>query len=92
MLYALPAAAAAVAWAATYWRCLALRRALNRERAEARLVADAWARDVAALEQQVRAERARASRERAVLAQAAAVVDAELAAAGSDLPRGSTDG
>ncbi|HEY5834951.1 hypothetical protein [Streptomyces sp.] len=83
MLYALPCAALAAAWAlAACWRCRALRRALTRERVAARLDQDAWARDVAALERAAHEETAQAAREAHVLAQACAVVDQALAAAG----------
>lgn len=81
VLYVLPAAALAAAWAATWWRLLTCRRALTRERAEARLLGACWARDTAALEARDRARRAAAIREDAVLAQARAVVDAAYAAA-----------
>jgi hypothetical protein len=94
VLYAIPCAALAVAQVAAWWRCRTLRRALHRERAVAIVEQAAWARDVAALEAQQKASTARQEREHAVLAQAAAVVDAELVASGlrDDIPRGGIDG
>jgi hypothetical protein len=94
VLYLMPCAVLAAAQVAAWWRCRTLRRALDRERAVALLDQAAWARDVAALEGRQRAAAGREARERAVLAQAAAVVDAELAAAGprTNLPRGGIDG
>lgn len=101
VLYVIACAALAAALTATCWRYRTLRRALIRERAAARVGEAQWARDVAALERQVRvggqrdgAGGCRAVQEQLVLAAAAAVVDAELAAVGnrSDTPRGGTDG
>lgn len=95
VLYLIPCAALSAAWAATWWRCRTLRRALDRERAVARLDQAVWARDAAALEEQHRAAVGRQERECAVLEQAAAVVDAVLAAAGRESDntrRGGIDG
>lgn len=92
MLYAIPCAALTAAWAATWWRCRTLKHALDRERATARLDQAVWAGEVAALETQNEEAARQATRESAVLAQAAFVVDAALAAAGSDIPRGGIDG
>lgn len=97
MLYAIPCAVLAAAWAAACRRCWNLRRALIAERAAARLDQALWARDVDALERAARAGAVRTVREEDVLAQAAAVVDAAYAAAtadstGSDIPKGGTDG
>ena len=93
MLYVISCAALAVLGAAAaVCRCRVYRRALARQRLNARLAEAAWARDTAALEQQLAEADAQAARERDVLARAALIVDAELTAARTDLPRGGTDG
>ena len=71
----------------------ALTRELRRERAMARLQQTAWAHDVHALQARRPDPTTKAAREQALLAEAATVIDAALAATGSDLPRGGgTDG
>lgn len=84
MLYAIPCAALTAALAAASWRCWTYRRALLRHRLTARLTEAAWARDTAALEQQLAAAAARAERERDVLARAALIVDIAWAATRTD--------
>lgn len=75
MLYLIAAVLAALL-GGVCWRYRALRRALIRERVAARLGEGAAARDVAALEHQLRDAQKAATREAYVLADAAAVIDA----------------
>jgi hypothetical protein len=83
VLCALPAAVLATALAAACWQCHTLRRALTRERVVARLDRAAWARDTAALEQQLHAltvtAAAREHRDAYVLADAALIIDTAAA-------------
>lgn len=100
LLYALPCAALTVALATVTWRCRRLARALAAERLTARLDQQTWAADIAALQHHHRTTTAPSTsytpstheNETAVLAAAHAVIDAALAATGTDLPRGGTDG
>jgi hypothetical protein len=94
LLYAIPGAVLAAAWARAAWRCRILTRALARRDLTARLTEATLARDITALETSAHDARARASSQAAVLAQTRLIIDAAYATtrSGFDLPRGGTDG
>lgn len=90
--YAIPAVLAALL-GGTYWHLITLRRALLRERVAARLDQAAAHREIAGLRDAAHEAARQSRREHQVLADAAAVIDTALAAAGTptDQPRGGTD-